>query len=55
MAKMVGKQPFHACKVEARRFDCGDKVGFVTANVAMALERDDVAPAVRDYLRQQLS
>ena len=50
MAQLVGKQPFHALKVDATRYDCGDKAGFVTANIAMALERDDVAPAVRAFL-----
>jgi len=50
MAKLIGTQPFHALKVEAVRHDCGDKAGFVIANIAMALERNDVAPKVRDYL-----
>ena len=44
MAKLIGKQPFHALKVDAVRHDCGDKAGFVIANLAMALERDDVGP-----------
>jgi UTP--glucose-1-phosphate uridylyltransferase len=51
MAKLIGKQPFHALKVDAVRHDCGDRAGFVIANLAMALERDDVAPRVRDYLK----
>ncbi len=50
MAKLIGKQPFHALKVDAERYDCGDKAGFVIANLAMALEREDVGPAIRDYL-----
>lgn len=50
MAKLIGKQPFHALKVEAERYDCGDKAGFVIANLAMALDRDDVAPRIRQYL-----
>ena len=50
MAKLIGKQPFHALKVDAVRHDCGDKVGFVIANLAMALERDDVAPKVLEYI-----
>jgi UTP--glucose-1-phosphate uridylyltransferase len=50
MAKLIGRQPFHALKVDAVRHDCGDRAGFVIANVAMALERQDVAPKVRDYL-----
>jgi len=52
MAKLIGRQPFNALTFEGRRFDCGNAVGFVTANVALALGRDDTAPAVRDFLRQ---
>ena len=50
MAKLIGTQPFHAVTVEAERHDCGDKTGFVKANVALALRRPDVAPALREYL-----
>ena len=50
MAQLIGNQPFHAIKVDAVRHDCGDKAGYVIANLALALERDDVGPAVRDYL-----
>ena len=44
MAKLIGKQPFHAYRFEGERYDCGSAAGFVIANLAMALERDDVAP-----------
>ena len=50
MAKLIGQQPFHALKVDAVRYDCGDKTGFVIANLAMALERDDVAPRIREFI-----
>ena len=50
MAQLIGKQPFHGVTVGAKRYDCGDKAGFVTANIALALERDDVGPAVRAFL-----
>jgi UTP--glucose-1-phosphate uridylyltransferase len=50
MAKLIGQQPFHALKVNAVRHDCGDKAGFVIANLAMALERDDVGPKIREYI-----
>ena len=50
MAKLIGTQPFHGVTVEAERHDCGDKIGFVKANLALALKRKDVAPAIRDYL-----
>ena len=50
LAKLIGKQPFNALKVDAVRHDCGDKLGFVLANLALALERPDVGPRVREYL-----
>jgi UTP--glucose-1-phosphate uridylyltransferase len=50
MAKLIGKQPFHALKVNAVRHDCGDKAGFVIANLAMGLERDDVGPILREFI-----
>ncbi len=50
MAQLIGNQPFHAIKVDAVRHDCGDKAGYVIANLALALEREDIAPKVREYL-----
>jgi UTP--glucose-1-phosphate uridylyltransferase len=50
MAQMIGKQPFHAYNFAGRRFDCGDKAGFIMANIALALDRDDIAPAIRTFL-----
>ncbi|MEI6419226.1 MAG: UTP--glucose-1-phosphate uridylyltransferase [Sphingomonadales bacterium] len=50
MAEMIGKQPFHALTFQGTRFDCGDKAGHITANIALALERADVGPDVRAWL-----
>jgi len=50
MAKLIGQQPFHAYRFEGERFDCGSATGFVIANLAMALRRDDVGPGVREFL-----
>ena len=50
MARLIGTQPFHGVTVGAKRYDCGDKAGFITANIALALERPDVGPAVRAFL-----
>ncbi|MDT9599474.1 UTP--glucose-1-phosphate uridylyltransferase GalU [Sphingosinicella rhizophila] len=47
MAALIGTQPFHGVTVDAKRYDCGDKIGFVTANLALALGRDDTGPAIR--------
>jgi UTP--glucose-1-phosphate uridylyltransferase len=50
MAKLIGRQPFHALTVNAARYDCGDASGFVLANLAMAMKRDDLAPKLRDFI-----
>ena len=57
MAKMIGEQPFHAVTFAGRRFDCGSKLGFVEATLALALERDDLGDvrAVAERLLAQNS
>ena len=52
MARLIGRQPFHGLRFEGRRFDCGDKVGFLEAQIAFALKRPDLADQVRAFLRQ---
>src|SRR6201991_255190 len=51
MAQLIGKTPFHAVKTDSSRFDCGDKVGFLHANIAVGLSRPDIAPALSAILR----
>ena len=46
MLGLVGKQPFHGFRFEGKTYDCGDKVGFIEANVAFALSRPDLRDAV---------
>jgi UTP--glucose-1-phosphate uridylyltransferase len=54
MAKMIGSQPFHAVTFAGRRFDCGSKVGFVEATLALALEREDIGAEVRKVAQRLL-
>lgn len=51
MAKMIGQVPFHGLRYEGRRFDCGDKIGFLEAQIAFALKRPDMADAVKGFLK----
>jgi UTP--glucose-1-phosphate uridylyltransferase len=53
MAQLIGKQPFHALTVDAVRHDCGDKAGFVIANLAIGLGRPDLAPRIEDFLSRR--
>jgi len=50
MAKLIGEQPFHAYRFEGERYDCGSAAGFVIANLAVALQRQDVRPAVNAFM-----
>jgi UTP--glucose-1-phosphate uridylyltransferase len=54
MARMIGQQPFHAVTFAGKRYDCGSKLGFVEATLALALERDDMAEDVRAMTRRLL-
>jgi UTP--glucose-1-phosphate uridylyltransferase len=54
MIRLAKQQPFYGLKFQGRSFDCGSKVGFLAANVAYALARDDIAPAFRAELKALL-
>jgi UTP--glucose-1-phosphate uridylyltransferase len=52
MARMIGQGPFHGYRFRGTRYDCGDKAGYIAANLAFALERPDLAPAVRAHAKR---
>ncbi|WP_432201438.1 UTP--glucose-1-phosphate uridylyltransferase GalU [Erythrobacter sp. W53] len=54
MAKMIGTQPFHAVTFNGNRYDCGSKLGFVEATLALALEREDMGADVRAMAQRLL-
>lgn len=43
---------FYGLKFEGRRFDCGNRLGFLEANIAYALERDDMRDRVKVMLEK---
>lgn len=51
----IGRIPFHGLRFEGQRFDCGDKVGFLHANVAYALQREEMRDQVIMVLQELLS
>ncbi|GAA0731344.1 UTP--glucose-1-phosphate uridylyltransferase GalU [Sphingomonas japonica] len=55
MAQLIGKQPFHGYTFDGDRYDCGDKAGFVKANLALALARSDIGGDVRDFAAKLLT
>ena len=54
MAKTIDTVPFHGFRFSGPRFDCGTKAGFVAANVAYAMDRDDLSSDLRETLRKFL-
>jgi UTP--glucose-1-phosphate uridylyltransferase len=52
MRALLKRQPFSAVKYDGRTFDCGSKVGFLTANVAYALARPDIAAAFKAEIKK---
>jgi UTP--glucose-1-phosphate uridylyltransferase len=51
LARMIGHGPFNGYRFEGKRFDCGDKVGFIEATIAYALQHEVIGGAVRDIVR----
>ena len=54
MARMIGSQAFHAVTFDGKRYDCGNKLGFVEATLALALEREDMGAEVRAMAKRLL-
>lgn len=55
MAQMIGQQPFHAVTFDGTRYDCGSKIGFVEATLALALARPDMGGDVRKMVQRLLA
>ena len=51
LAKLIGHQPFYGFRFAGQRFDCGDKVGFLHANLVVGLSRPDTAGPLREILK----
>ena len=54
MLTLLESEPFFAVQCEGRTYDCGSKLGFLTANVALALDRPDIADTLRSELKRLL-
>ena len=52
MLKLAEKQDFYAYPFAGRTFDCGSKEGFIRANVAFALWRNDIRHKVYDEIQE---
>ena len=54
IAGLIGRQPFHGFRFEGRRYDCGDRLGLLEANLAVALAGADTGPEARAMARRCL-
>ena len=55
LAKLIGEgQAFHGLRFEGKRYDCGDKLGFLEATVALGLQHPELGPGLRRILRSFL-
>ena len=48
---LLRSRPIYACRFEGKRYDAGDKLGFLKATVEYALRRDDLGGPFREYLK----
>lgn len=51
MAAMLRTDAYYGMRYEGERFDCGDKLGFLKANIAFALDRAGLAPGLREFIK----
>jgi UTP--glucose-1-phosphate uridylyltransferase len=54
MAKLMETQSFHALDYEGESFDCGDRLGWLKANIELAFRRADLGPSLKEALAQTL-
>ena len=54
MARLMKSQAFHALEYEGAIYDCGDKIGLLRANVALALKRPELAAGARQAIEALL-
>lgn len=54
MVKLIGQQPFHGVRFEGKRYDCGNRLGFVEANIAFSLANPDMAPYLKERIKEMI-
>ena len=52
MAAMLGSAKYYGMRYEGTRYDCGDKLGFLKANIALALDRPELAPDLLRFIKE---
>jgi UTP--glucose-1-phosphate uridylyltransferase len=52
MIQLARTQKFHGVRFDGATYDCGSRLGFLTANLAFALDRPDLAPGLKEEMRK---
>ena len=55
LARQIGEVPFHGFRFSGERFDCGSKIGFLQANIAFAMSRDDLAEPLVSWIKNRMA
>ena len=54
LSKLIGKTDFYGYRFDGTRYDCGEVVGYIEANVALALDRGELSAALKEKLKKLL-
>ena len=54
LARQIGEVPFSGLRFSGERFDCGSKIGFLQANIAFALKRDELGQNLKSWLTERV-
>jgi UTP--glucose-1-phosphate uridylyltransferase len=52
MKEMCKNHPFYYKKIDEVRFDCGNVLGYLEANIAFALQNEEIKMGVVDILKK---
>ena len=52
MRSLVADKSMYGLRLEGKRYDIGDKLGFLKTNIEFALQRDDIGPELREFVRE---
>jgi UTP--glucose-1-phosphate uridylyltransferase len=55
MLRLAKSQAFYGFKFKGQSYDCGNKAGFLAANIAYAMDREDLRDGLREEMRKYLS
>jgi len=52
MRSLVADKAMYGLRLKGKRYDIGNKLGFIKTNIEFALQRDDIAPELREFIRE---